>query len=91
MKSPFIDIYVVDPSIEIELKYTTADNITGKPQYPRNMKARLRIEVVYMLAEAQRYLKEKYGPEFSLRVYDAGRPEYVQRDMYEWCKENGKE
>jgi zinc D-Ala-D-Ala dipeptidase len=90
LNSPFVEMWSVDSSIEIDLKYATTDNITWEPQYPPNMKAILRFEVAHMLREAQTHLKNKYGKQFSILLLDAGRPEDVQKKMYEWCEAHGK-
>ena len=54
---PFVNILDIDPSLGIDLKYATYDNISSVPQYPENMKAILRREVAMMLKEAQTHLK----------------------------------
>ncbi len=84
--SLWVDIGNLIPSIEIDLKYATSDNVSWVPQYPPGMKAILRKEVTLMLRESQNYLKMKMWDEYSLLVYDAGRPQSVQESMFDWCQ-----
>lgn len=88
---PFVNILDIDPSLGIDLKYATYDNISSVPQYPESMKAILRREVAIMLKEAQAHLKSIRWTAHSLLIYDAWRPQSVQEKMYAWCEKNKKE
>ncbi len=91
LENPFVDIRDVDPSIAIELKYATTDNVAGVALYPPDMKPILRREVAVMLSHAQKHLKAiMWSDDYSLIVYDAGRPQHVQEKMYEWALLNDK-
>lgn len=81
-----VDVQVVDPSLKVELPYTTTSNFTGKILYKNIDKAYLRPEVAAMLVEAQRLLKAK-NPAYCLLVYDAARPFSVQKEMWEIVKD----
>jgi D-alanyl-D-alanine dipeptidase len=85
----FMDIRDVIPDILVDLRYATERNISGVPQYRSDMEPILRREVAFMLRESQVFLQKRMGKEYSLLVWDAGRPQSVQESMYEWCEQNG--
>jgi zinc D-Ala-D-Ala dipeptidase len=85
---PWVDIKELIPWIWVDLKYATEDNVSWVPQYDINMKALLRKEVATMLSVSQQFLKSLRWKEYSLLVYDAGRPQSVQESMYDWCQKN---
>ena len=66
------------PDIWIELKYATADNITGRPIY-NFTEAWLRCGTVKKLAAAQAKLRQ-YG--YSLKIWDAYRPMEAQEALW---------
>jgi D-alanyl-D-alanine dipeptidase len=75
-----VEIKKVDPTIKIELRYATADNITGQPLYPADMPALLRPAAAARLAKAQAYLRARgYG----LKIWDAYRPVAAQIKLWE--------
>lgn len=74
-----VPIQSVEPSIQVDLKYKTAANITGKPIYPPEFQALLRRGVAIDLQKAQLALR-KYG--YGLRVWDAWRPIYAQKALF---------
>ena len=77
-----VNIQELDPTIIVELKYSTSDNFLGKDVYEGMKHAYLQPEVAKMLVISQKYLKSIY-PEFSLIVYDAARPRSIQQKMWD--------
>jgi D-alanyl-D-alanine dipeptidase len=74
-----VEIQSIDPTIQVELKYATADNITGRVLYPADFKAQLRRDIAVNLQKAQAVLRPLgYG----LKVWDAYRPLEVQKALY---------
>ncbi len=74
-----VEIQSVDPTILVELKYASAENITGKVLYPPEFKASLRRGVMKELEQAQATLRSVgYG----LKVWDAYRPLAAQKELY---------
>jgi zinc D-Ala-D-Ala dipeptidase len=76
------DVQALDPTIQVELKYSTTDNFMGKDMYQGMQRAFLQPEVAVMLVSAQAYLRQ-LQPGFSLIVYDAARPRSVQQKMWD--------
>lgn len=74
-----VEIQSIDPTILVELKYQTSDNLAKKPIYPPEFRAQLRRGVAVKLAGAQRTLG-LLG--FRLKVWDAYRPMEAQRLLY---------
>jgi D-alanyl-D-alanine dipeptidase len=78
--SEFVDIRTVDPSIVIDLRYATANNITKRPLYPPGTPALVRASVAERLVIAQKYLREKgYG----LKIWDAYRSRESQFKLWQ--------
>ena len=77
----FVDVQTLDPTIQVDLKYSSTDNFMGINMYGDLHKAYLRPEIAKMVVKAQKYLKE-VNPEYSLVIYDAARPLSAQRMMY---------
>lgn len=78
-ESDLVEIQSVDPTIQVELKYAAADNLTGKVLYPPEFKAQLRRGVLNELIQAQRSL-ESLG--YGLKVWDAYRPMDAQKELF---------
>lgn len=74
------------PDMPIDLKYTTADNFVGSILYGDLKEAFLHPDAMRCLKKAQKILKEE-KPNYSLIIYDAGRPMSVQKRM--WNKVKG--
>ncbi len=67
------------PSLKIDLRYGTADNITQRPLYPRYMPVLLHESTAERVKVAQAALQARgYG----LMIWDAWRPPEVQRELY---------
>ena len=76
-----VDIADVDPTIKVELKYSTTDNFTGVNMYGDLTQAYMLPEIAESLKRVQQNLKALH-PEYSLLVYDAARPFSIQRFMF---------
>ena len=77
---PMVDVAVVCPTISIELRYSTARNLTGAPLYPANARCLVRQSVAARLQRAQTRL---LAAGFSLKIWDAYRPAWVQYLLWE--------
>ncbi len=62
----------VDPTIVIDLRYATDQNVTGHALYPRGTRAMVLPSVAQQLAGAQTLLKQF---NYRLKIWDAYRPE----------------
>lgn len=69
------------PNLYVELKYATADNLTGRQLYDFT-EAWLRYGTVKKLAAAQQALNEQG---YSLKIWDAYRPLSAQQALWEAC------
>lgn len=85
IEAGLVDIQTISPSIQVELKYATADNFLGENVYGVLRNCYLQPVVADMLAEAQRSLQEVH-PHLSLLVYDGVRPRSVQYKMWDIVK-----
>ncbi|PWJ57256.1 D-alanyl-D-alanine dipeptidase [Dyadobacter jejuensis] len=77
-----VDVQRVDPSILVELKYSTTDNFVKKDVYGDLTRAYLQPEMADRLARASKLLKSKH-PQLRLLVYDAARPNSVQYQLWD--------
>jgi D-alanyl-D-alanine dipeptidase len=80
---PMVDLAEVVPSIVIELRYATARNITGKPIYPAKARCLVRASTAERLKKAQAELQAK---KLGLKIWDAYRPAWVQKVLWEAVK-----
>lgn len=70
-KFGLVDVSKEVPDIVVDLRYTTAQNVTGQPLYPRRMPCLLLRPTVERLKLAQARLRAQgYG----LKIWDAWRP-----------------
>ncbi|MCE7064494.1 M15 family metallopeptidase [Dyadobacter sp. CY326] len=76
-----VDIQTLDPSIKVELKYSTTDNFIGKDVYGDLNRAYIQPEMGKRLVKANALLKKSH-PNFTLLIYDAARPNSVQYDLW---------
>ena len=76
-----VDLSVIFPSLHIDLKYATADNITGAPIY-REARCLLHTEAVTALAKSIS-IAQLAG--LKLVVYDAYRPQQAQAVLWNAC------
>ena len=77
-----VDVQSIDPTIQVELKYTTTDNFIGEILYTRIKNAYLQKDVAERLSKCQSLLKSIH-PSYSLLIYDAVRPVSVQQKMWD--------
>lgn len=80
-----VNVHELDPSIQADLRYGTANNFLEKDLYGGLNQCYLQEEVAKMLSKAQEFLKEKQ-PRLSLLVLDCARPWSVQKEMWEHVK-----
>lgn len=81
-----VDVRKVIPGISIDLRYATADNVTGRALYPKNMRCLLRPSTAEKLKTAQTLLKSQgYG----LRIWDAWRPMEAHEILFNHGIETG--
>jgi D-alanyl-D-alanine dipeptidase len=77
-----VRVQSLDPSLRIELRYGTTDNVVGRDMYGDLTEAYLQPEAARMLVEANAFLKEKH-PHYTLYIYDAVRPRRVQQILWD--------
>lgn len=80
-----VDIQTIDPSIKIDVKYSTQDNFMKADAYGDLNKIFLQKEVAEMLSKAHVALKKSY-PNYRFIVFDGARPFRVQQKMWEIVK-----
>lgn len=78
LEKQLVDVQKLDPSIIVDLKYASKDNVFGEKFYSKNT-AYLRPKVAERLVKVHRHL-QKSG--FGLKVWDAYRPFRVQKMMW---------
>lgn len=76
-----VDIQSLDPSILVDLKYSSTDNFLNEDAYGDLETCYLQPLAAKKLSKAQAWLKEKY-PHLTLLVYDGVRPRSIQRKMW---------
>ncbi len=82
-ESGLVDLQILDPHIEVDLRYATPDNFTGKILYPSYFnRAYCEIKTAEAIINANAYLG-KISPGKHLLIWDAARPISVQKKMYE--------
>lgn len=74
-----VDVRKVIPGVAIDLRYGTADNVTGQPIYPPHMPCLLRTETAEKLKRAQSIL---HAQGYGLRIWDAYRPPEAQEMLH---------
>jgi D-alanyl-D-alanine dipeptidase len=84
-----VDVRSIDPTIQTDLRYATANNFTGAPlpgyEAPR---ALLRQDAAAALGRVQARLRAKG---LGLRVLDAYRPVRASRAMVDWAERTGNQ
>lgn len=81
MKQGLVDVQKVDPSILVELKYSTTDNFVGRDVYDDLTRAYMQPMAAQKLAAASQYL-QAHHPNLRLLVYDAARPRSAQWKLW---------
>jgi D-alanyl-D-alanine dipeptidase len=86
--SLLVDVQRLDSTIQVEMRYGTANNFTGAPLpgYDAN-RAFLRREAAEALTRVQRRLASR---DLGLRIYDAYRPFRATTAMVEWAERTGR-
>jgi zinc D-Ala-D-Ala dipeptidase len=80
-QSQLVNVQTVDPTILVELKYSTTDNFVKQDVYGDLTKAYLQPMAAKKLAEASRWL-QAHRPDLQLLVYDAARPKSAQVKLW---------
>lgn len=75
-----VNITDLDPTILVDLKYSSEDNFVGVDMYGTLNDAYFEAEFAKRVARAQQILRERH-PNYRLLIYDAARPISVQRAM----------
>ncbi|WP_128543092.1 M15 family metallopeptidase [Larkinella soli] len=81
IRQGLVDVQKIDPTILVDLKYSTADNFIGKDVYGDLTHAYLQPMAAQRLAQAGRYLRRQ-KPGLRLLVYDAARPQTAQWNLW---------
>jgi zinc D-Ala-D-Ala dipeptidase len=83
-----VDVRSVDSTIQVDLRYATANNFTGAPLPGYDAtRALLRRESAVALGRVQAKLRSKG---LGLRVFDAYRPVRASRAMVDWAERTGR-
>lgn len=85
-----VDVCVLDSSIQVNIKQSTLDNFLKNDIYGDYNKAYLQPDVAEKLVNAQVFLKELY-PGYRLLVYDAARPTFIQKMIWDSLKMPARE
>lgn len=79
--SQLVDVQQLDPSILVELKYSTTDNFVKKDVYGDLTQAYLQPMAARKLVAASKWLQVR-RPDLRLLVYDAARPQSAQWKLW---------
>ncbi|TLU99121.1 M15 family metallopeptidase [Dyadobacter luticola] len=77
-----VNIQEADPTILVQLKYSTTDNFMHKDVYGDLESAYLQPEMAKRLAKANAALKQLH-PDYRLLIYDAARPNSIQYHLWD--------
>ncbi len=80
-----VNIQEVEPSIRVDLKYSTTDNFVGIDMYGDLTTAFCQPDVAEKLKKAYQYLQQEDST-LTLLVFDAVRPVFVQQKMWDTLK-----
>ncbi|MFD2932640.1 M15 family metallopeptidase [Spirosoma flavum] len=81
LKQGLVDVQKVDPTILVDLKYSTTGNFVGKDVYGDLTRAYMQPMAAKKLADASKYL-QAHHPTLRLLVYDAARPRSAQWNLW---------
>ncbi len=81
IKQGLVNVQKVDPTILVDLKYSTTDNFVGKDVYGDLTRAYMQPMAARKLANASKYLQARH-PDLRLLVYDAARPRSAQWNLW---------
>lgn len=82
---PMVDIQIVDPTIIIDLRYASENNVTHRALYAAQMPALIRATVAERLVAAQKFLRA-HG--YGLKIWDGYRPRAAQQQLWELTRKN---
>ncbi|MFN4145678.1 MAG: M15 family metallopeptidase [Runella sp.] len=82
MARGLVDIQTLDPTLKVELKYSTTDNFIKEDVYGELERAYLQKSAAQKLVKAHQYLKQE-KPNYTLLVYDAARPRSVTKIFWQ--------
>lgn len=86
-----VDVTTLDSTFKVELRYATTNNFVGVNMYGTTLtKAWLTKETANALVAAQKALR-KINPGYTIIIYDAARPQSVQRTMWNTVKGTSNE
>lgn len=80
-----VDLKKLNAEIQVDLKYSGTDNFVGIDVYGCLSKAYLQKEAAIQLSKASFQLKKEH-PELRLLVYDAARPKWAQKILWDSLK-----
>jgi D-alanyl-D-alanine dipeptidase len=78
-----------EPRIAIELRYATERNLAGRAIYPPGSRCLLRRSVAERLIKAQEWLEAHAPAGTRLKIWDAYRPAWAHRELWEARPKNG--
>ena len=81
LSQKLVDVQTLDPSLLVELKYSTTDNFVKKDVYGELTRAYMQPLAGERLAKANTLLKQQH-PDRRLLVYDAARPRTAQWKLW---------
>lgn len=82
MARGLVDVQKLDPTLRVELKYSTTDNFIKEDVYGDLERAYLQPMAAEKLKNANRYLKQE-KPNYTLLVYDGARPRSVTKIFWQ--------
>ncbi len=85
-----VDATTLVPELQVELRYSTADNFLGRDVYGDRTTCELQRDAAAMLATADRALRSAH-PTLRLHAWDCARPHSVQLAMWEIVKGTSKQ
>ena len=81
----WVNIRDVAPTIVVELRYATSNNIAHRQLYPFNMPPMIRAGVARRLIEVQAILRRR---QYGLKIWDAYRPREVHAQLWRFVPKN---
>ncbi len=85
----FVDMRQFEPRLAVELRYATERNLAGRPIYSEGSRCLLRRSVAERLIKAQEWLESHAPVGTRLKIWDAYRPAWAQRELWEARPKNG--
>ena len=81
----WVNLRAIAPTIQIELRYATSNNLVHRPLYPSGMPPMVRAGVARRLMQAQMILR-RYNR--GLKIWDAYRPDEAQAQLWQVMPKN---